>query len=200
MSGGKQSQAKPCPPDCRFEDAQGYCNYRQIMGACRSLIVGAEHPGPDCACYEPVDGQPKPRDLPRPVRREPTGYVHRPTAARSLEKDPKALELYRSGASDREIADATGWGKSTVAKWRRDSSLPGNRKGVSLTQREAEVIRLYEEGNSDPEIAGAIGCSTYAVFHWRRRTGRPANRRPGWQKGRTKKGEKTNGITQHDSG
>lgn len=200
MSGSKQSQASPCPPDCRFEDAQGYCSYRQIMGACRSLIAGAEHPGPDCACYEPADGQPKPRDLPRPARREPTGYVHRPTAAVSLQNDSRALELYRSGASDREIADATGWGKSTVAKWRRDSGLPGNRKGVSLTQREAEVIRLYDLGHSDLEIAGAIGCSTCAVFHWRRRTGRPANHRPGWQKGRTRKGEKTNGNTQHDSG
>ena len=65
MSGSKQSQASPCPPGCRFEDAQGYCSYRQIMGSCRSLIEGAEHPGPDCACYEPLDGQTKPRELPQ---------------------------------------------------------------------------------------------------------------------------------------
>lgn len=194
MSGGRQSQRLPCPPKCLHEDSQGYCAYRDHVGHGRGCP-----PGPDCTCYEPLDGRQKPRDIPRPARRETAGYTHRPTAARSLEKDPKALELYRSGASDREIADATGWGKSTVAKWRRDSGLPGNRKGVSLTQREAEVIRLYDQGHSDPEIARSIGCSVYAVFHWRRRTGRPANRRPGWQKGRTRKGE-NNGNTQHDSG
>ena len=184
MSGGKQSQAKPCPPDCRFRDSQGYCDYRQIMGRCRSLIEGAEHPGPDCSCYEPLDGRPKPRDTLRLARREPTGYVRRPTARQSLEADPKVLEMYQAGATDGEIADATGWSKRTVCKWRQGNGLPGNRKGVSLTQRETEVIRLYDLGHSDPEIAGAIGCSTYAVFHWRHRTGRQANRRPGWQKGR----------------
>lgn len=191
MSGGRQKQMAPCPPKCLHEDSQGYCAYRDHVGHGRGCP-----PGPDCACYEPLDGRQKPRDIPRPARREPTGYTHRPTAAVSLQNDSRALELYRSGASDREIADATGWGKSTVAKWRRDSGLPGNRKGVSLTQREAEVIRLYDQGHSDPEIAGAIGCSTYAVFHWRHRTGRQANRRPGW----SGKGEKTNGNTQHDSG
>ena len=194
MSGGRQTQRNPCPPRCLHEDSQGWCAFRDHTGHGRGCP-----PGPDCACYEPLEGRQKPRDIPRPARREPTGYTHRPTAAVSLKNDSRALELYRSGASDREIADATGWGKSTVAKWRRDSGLPGNRKGVSLTQREAEVIRLYEQGNSDPEIARSIGCSAYAVFHWRRRTGRPANRRPGWQKGRTKKGE-NNGNTQHDSG
>ena len=194
MSGGRQKQMNPCPEGCRYEDEFGYCMYHHRTGQLRG-----GHPGPDCPKYEPLNGQPKPRDLPRLARRETAGYTHRPTAAVSLKNDSRALELYRSGASDREIADATGWGKSTVAKWRRDSGLPGNRKGVSLTQREAEVIRLYDQGHSDPEIAGAIGCSTYAVFHWRRRTGRPANRRPGWQKGHTRKGE-NNGNTQHDSG
>ena len=184
-----------CPPKCRYQMADGTCDYLCQAGHSRGCP-----PGPDCTRYEPAEGyHPKTVRPPQP-RAQVEGYVHRPTAAKSLEKDPKALAMYQAGATDGEIADATGWGKSTVAKWRRDSGLPGNRKGVSLTQREAEVIRLYEEGNSDPEIAGAIGCSTYAVFHWRRRTGRPANRRPGWQKGHTRKGEKTNGNTQHDSG
>ena len=61
---------------------------------------------------------------------------------------------------------------------------------------EAEVIRLYDQGHSDPEIARSIGCSQVAVFHWRKRTGRKANHRQGW----ARKGEKTNGNTQHDSG
>ena len=149
MSGSKQSQASPCPPGCRFEDAQGYCSYRQIMGSCRSLIEGAEHPGPDCACYEPLDGQPKPRELPQLPRREPTGYTRRPTARQSLDNDRKALELYQQGATDPEIAKATGWANSTVGKWRRENGLPCNRVTTPLMDREADAVRLYEQGLSE---------------------------------------------------
>lgn len=185
MSGGKQSQAKPCPPDCRFRDSQGYCDYRQVMGRCRSLIEGAEHPGPDCSCYEPADGQPKPKDLPRLARREAAGYTHRPTARQSLENDRKALELYQRGATDPEIARATGWAKSTVGKWRRDNGLPCNRTATPLMDREADAVRLYGQGLSDGAIARSIGCSQVAVYHWRKRTGRAANHKSG----RKRKGE-----------
>lgn len=171
-----------CPPKCRYQMADGSCDYLCQAGHRRGCP-----PGPDCIRYEPSEGyQPKTVRPPQP-RREVEGYVKRPTAKQSLENDRRALELYQKGATDPEIARATGWAKSTVGKWRRDNGLPGNRKGVSLTQREAAVIRLYDQGHSDPEIAGAIGCSTYAVFHWRRRTGRQANRRPGWQKGKARK-------------
>ena len=111
MSGGKQSQAKPCPPDCRFRDSQGYCAYRQIMGRCRSLIEGAKHPGPDCACYEPADGQPKPRDLPRPARRE-----------------AEVIRLYEEGNSDPEIARSIGCSPHAVFHWRRRTGRPANRR------------------------------------------------------------------------
>ena len=180
MSGNKQKQASPCPPGCRFEDAQGYCNYRQVMGSCRSLIEGAGHPGPDCTCYEPAEGSR--RQLILPPRREPEGYVHRPTASQSLGHDRKVLEMYRHGATDREIAEATGWGKSTVSRWRRQNGLPGNRTATPIKDREADVIRLYEQGLSDRDIARSIGCGQVAVCRWRQRTGRKANHKPGWQK------------------
>lgn len=197
MSGSKQSQASPCPPGCRFEDAQGYCSYRQIMGSCRSLIEGAEHPGPDCACYEPLDGQPKPRELPQLPRREPAGYTRRPTARQSLDNDRKALELYRQGATDPEIAKATGWANSTVGKWRRENGLPCNRVATPLMDREADAVRLYEQGLSDGAISRSIGCSGAAVFHWRKRTGRAANHKSG----RKRKGENHgNNDHQHDPG
>ena len=180
MSGNKQEQASLCPPGCRFEDAQGYCKYGQVMGCCRSVVYPDSHPGPDCTCYEPAEGSR--RQLILPPRREPEGYVHRPTARQSLEADPKVLEMYQAGATDGEIADATGWSKRTVCKWRQGNGLPGNRKGVSLTQREAEVIRLYEQGLSDRDIARSIGCGQVAVCRWRQRTGRKANHRQGWSR------------------
>ena len=175
MSGSRQSQASPCPPGCRFEDAQGYCSYRQIMGSCRSLIEGAKHPGPDCACYEPLEGRQKPRDIPRPAKREAREYVRRPTAKQTFEKDPRVLEMYRAGATDREISEATGWARQTVARWRQQSGLPGNRSHTPIRDREEDAVRLYDRGLSDGAIARELGCSAPAVFRWRERTGRGPN-------------------------
>lgn len=191
MSGGRRRESmNPCPEGCRYEDEFGYCMYHHRTGQLRG-----GHPGPDCPKYEPLDGRPKARDTLRLARREPTGYVHRPTAKQSLENDRRALELYQKGATDPEIAKATGWAKSTVGKWRRDNGLACNRTASSLVDREADAIRLYEQGLSDGAIARSIGCSQAGVFQWRRRTGRKANHRQGW----TRKGE-NNGNQKHDSG
>lgn len=180
-----------CPPKCRFQMADGSCDYLCQAGHRRGCP-----PGPDCTRYEPSEGyQPKTVRPPQP-RHEVEGYTHRPTARQSLENDRKALELYQRGATDPEIARATGWAKSTVGKWRRDNGLPCNRTATPLMDREADAVRLYGQGLSDGAIARSIGCSQVAVFHWRKRTGRKANHKPGW----SGKGEKTNGNTQHDSG
>lgn len=191
MSGGRQSQRLPCPPKCLHEDSQGYCAYRDHVGHGRGCP-----PGPDCACYEPLDGRQKPRDIPRPARRETAGYTHRPTAARSLEKDPKVLEMYQAGATDQEIADATGWSRRTVSKWRQSGGLPGNRKHNPIKDREAEVARLYDQGCSDNKIARTIGCSAKAVWDWRQRTGRKANHKPGWSEGKSK--ERSDTMTEDE--
>ena len=100
---------------------------------------------------------------------------HRPTAMESLDKDPKIREMYQAGASDQDIADATGWAKRTVCKWRQNHGLPANRKNGVLVAKEAKAIRLYQQGFNDRAIAGAIGCSSITVYRWRERTGRPSN-------------------------
>lgn len=180
-----------CPPKCRYQMADGSCDYLCQAGHRRGCP-----PGRDCIRYEPAEGyRPKPVPPPQP-RREVEGYVKRPTAKQSLENDRKALELYQRGATDPEIARATGWAKSTVGKWRRENGLPCNRTATPLMDREADAVRLYGQGLSDGAIARSIGCSQVAVYHWRKRTGRKANHKPGW----SGKGEKTNGNTQHDSG
>ena len=194
MSGNKQPQRAPCPEGCRYEDSQGYCSYAN--DALGRPARGCP-PGPDCVRYEPLDGQPKPRELPQLPRREPTGYTRRPTARQSLDNDRKALELYQQGATDPEIAKATGWANSTVGKWRRENGLPCNRVATPLMDREADAVRLYEQGLSDGAISRSIGCSGAAVFHWRKRTGRAANHKSG----RKRKGENHgNNDHQHDPG
>lgn len=49
-------------------------------------------------------------------------------SAVALENDETALRLYAAGASDPEIARATGWGVSTVRSWRRRTGRPANPK------------------------------------------------------------------------
>lgn len=182
----------PCPKGCRYQMADGACDYLCQAGQGRGCP-----PGPDCTRYEPAEGyQPKPVRPPQP-RRQVEGYTRRPTARQSLEADPKVLEMYQAGATDGEIADATGWSKRTVCKWRQGNGLPGNRKNTPIRDREEEAVRLYEAGCSDNQIAGTIGCSAKAVWDWRKRTGRKANHRQGWQK----KGENHgNNDHQHDPG
>lgn len=167
----------PCPKGCRYAMADGVCDYLCQAGHSRGC-----DPGPDCTKYEPSEGyQPKTVRPPQP-RHEVEGYTHRPTARQSLENDRKALELYQQGATDPEIARATGWAKSTVGKWRRDSGLACNRTATPLVDRESDAVRLYGQGLSDGAIARSIGCSQAAVFQWRRRTGRAPNHKPGWKR------------------
>ena len=166
-----------CPPKCRYQMADGTCDYLCQAGHSRGCP-----PGRDCIRYEPAEGY-RPKTVPPPQpRREVEGYVKRPTAKQSLENDRRALELYQRGATDPEIARATGWAKSTVGKWRRDNGLPCNRTATPLMDREADAVRLYGQGLSDGDIARSIGCGQVAVCRWRQRTGRKANHKPGWQK------------------
>ena len=177
----------PCPKGCRYQMADGACDYLCQTGHGRGCP-----PGPDCTRYEPAEGyQPKPVRPPQP-RRQVEGYTRRPTARQSLDNDRKALELYQRGATDPEIAKATGWANSTVGKWRRENGLPCNRVATPLMDREADAVRLYGQGLSDGAIARSSGCSQVAVYHWRKRTGRKANHRQGW----ARKGE-NNGNNDH---
>lgn len=112
MAGGLKARL-PCPPGCAHEDSDGHCEYLRDTGRCRGCP-----PGPDCVRFEPSDGsRPRPAPPPQP-RHETEGYVRRPTAVRALEHDPRAIAMWEAGATDREIADATGWAPSTVRKWR----------------------------------------------------------------------------------
>ena len=105
-----------CPPECRFQMADGTCDYLCQAGHRRGCP-----PGWDCTRYEPAeDYRPKTVPPPRP-QHEVEGYTRRPTAVRALEADPKANAMWEAGASDKEIGAATGWSPSSVRKWRHQT-------------------------------------------------------------------------------
>lgn len=50
-----------------------------------------------------------------------------------------AMAMYREGRLDREIADAIGYSRVSVTKWRNDRGLPSNRK-----RRTEKMIDAYK--------------------------------------------------------
>jgi len=70
--------------------------------------------------------------------------------------------MYDKGASDREIADATGESPITVAAWRRANDLP-----LTTTDNIPKREMLWEIGATDSEIAEHTGESRETITSWR---------------------------------
>lgn len=143
-------------PDCiyRAKDARdtkhtaGRCNYLSITG--RSRIAGL----PDrlqlpcnCAEYVPDGSDP----------------------ARAESWKDRAFALYHVGATDKEIAQATGISLQHVGTWRRRNglSLHKDKKGPEPVFDWKKAKELYRRGLNDAEIAKALGCGTSCVWRWR---------------------------------
>lgn len=98
----------------------------------------------------------------------------------------KAMELYKAGHTDREIADVLGVTDKSVGAWRRGLGLEINSRRVN---NDANRMELYLKGMNDSEIASALGQSNSAIQGWRKKRNLPANATQGGDH-RKKKEEK----------
>lgn len=101
----------------------------------------------------------------------------------------KAMELYRGGLSDGEIARQMGVRTCDVLNWRRKKQLKPNIKRCRAGEVRGskldtpEVMQMYRDGASDREIARRTGMSSSAVQAWRRVRELPANYKGGRDNG-----------------
>lgn len=90
----------------------------------------------------------------------------------SKEEHEKRMELYRKGASDKEIGEALFLAQSTVFHWRKINNLPRNARHREIKPEEdALMLRLHECGMSDKKIGETVGRPTGTVRYWRVRKG-----------------------------
>ena len=97
----------------------------------------------------------------------------RPNRSRRL-NSALALELYQTGASDPEIALATGFCRRGIKAWRDARSLPpnrdvGGRAGVRVLTptKKAEALRLLRQGHQVKAVAARFGLAP-KVLSWHR--------------------------------
>lgn len=86
----------------------------------------------------------------------------------------KAREMFASGASDKEIAQALGCSAWRVGKWRSAENLirkSGNPRRCRIPESEARA--MIAAGKTDTEVAEAFGMTRAAIASWRRRNGIP---------------------------
>lgn len=131
------------------------CDYAGITGECRTVGVSEEDKLP-CNCKKYVPG----------------GEPARTVIRRGLWRD-EAWGVYRSGATDQEIAEAMGVSRNAVRKWRYDNNLPCHqgKAGPPAGDYDWEkAMEAFEAGATDREIAAVIGVkSVTPVRHWRER-------------------------------
>lgn len=97
---------------------------------------------------------------------------------KSLDK-AEAYRLYKSGANDREIAEAMQLQTSTVSRWRIRSNLP-SQASIYATKQAKQLQNLFETGASDKEIGDALGVGIDRVKGLRNKYGllrRPSSTR-----------------------
>lgn len=94
--------------------------------------------------------------------------VHRPERSWNVKK---ALELYKKGCNDPEIARQVGTTANSIWYWRKQEGLPA----IVADRIDDERETLYRRGLSDEEIAEKIGTSWRAVAKWRYRRHLPVN-------------------------
>jgi hypothetical protein len=112
---------------CIHVNYMGQCDYFPHTGHTRGCPAGE-------GCHRRELGQkPRPRCILPPERkavRESSrlGSVRPAPAVIALDRDETALRLYAEGATDPEIAQATGWSVSSVCSWRRLTCRQANGK------------------------------------------------------------------------
>lgn len=132
----------PCTT-CKYGNRDAICTY--ILVAQRRRPCPA---GKGCTVYEQIEN-----------RRERQQLSLAPSTAnlnrKSLDK-AEAYRLYKSGANDREIAEAMQLQNSTVSRWRIRSNLP-SQASIYATKQAKQLRDLFENGASDKEIGETLG-------------------------------------------
>ncbi|MBQ1235960.1 MAG: helix-turn-helix domain-containing protein [Oscillospiraceae bacterium] len=164
-------------PDCIYRNPvlsnenthsfQNACNYASITGKTRlgQLPPNMRDPA-KCPFYEsgkrikaPLVFGAKPGRKPEP-----------------RDWEPKALELYRSGHNDQEIAALLNINAQAVGLFRKRKNLPRMKRTYArfnFDQAKARV--LYQAGKSDKEIADAVGVHRGTIGKWRDENNLPCN-------------------------
>ena len=87
--------------------------------------------------------------------------------------EARALQLYRQGLNDGEIAKELGMSDSAVGSWRRRMALPVNKHVYA--PRGDQMLHLYRQGMTDAQIAEEMGVRAKSVAKWRSKGELPAN-------------------------
>lgn len=179
----------------RADPACRGCCYLGLTGlyeTCDFLVITGRRRGcpggKGCKEYRPK----KRNELHRPFRIYPSeapknGGASTPQSARNKRNRPptkldedRAMELYRQGLSDRDIAGRLGMSPGGVHNWRKRNGLPVIAPQKRIDDHEDQVMELYQQGLTDSAIGEAVGFSATIVRRWRIRHGLPATHQQGW--------------------
>lgn len=152
----------PCTT-CKYGNRDAICTY----------ILAAQHRRPcpagiGCTVYERAEN-----------RRERQQLSLAPNLNKKSLDKAEAYRLYKSGANDREIAEAMQLQTSTVSRWRIRSNLP-SQASIYATKQAKQLQNLFETGASDKEIGDALGVGIDRVKGLRNKYGllrRPSSSR-----------------------
>lgn len=135
----------PCTT-CKYGDKEAICTY----------ILAAQHrrpcpAGKGCTVYERAEN-----------RRERQQLSLAPNLNRTPFDKAEAYRLYKSGANDREIAEAMHLQTSAISYWRIQNKLP-SQTAIYASNQLKQLCDLFETGASDKEIGEALGVGMYRV-------------------------------------
>jgi len=152
----------PCTT-CKYGNRDAICTYILVAQRRRPCPAGI-----GCTVYEPVES-----------RRERQQLSLAPNLNRKSFDKEEAYRLYKSGANDREIAEAMHLQTSAVSRWRIRSNLP-SQTSIYATKQEKQLQNLFETGASDKEIGEALCVGISRVRRLRNKYGllrRPSSTR-----------------------
>ena len=155
----------PCTT-CKYGNRDAICTYILVAQRRRPCPAGI-----GCTVYEKVEN-----------RRELQQFSLAPSAAnpkRTPFDKAEAYRLYKSGANDREIAEAMHLQTSAVSRWRIRSNLP-SQASIYATKQAKQLQNLFETGASDKEIGEALSVGISRVKRLRNKYGllrRPSSMR-----------------------
>ena len=152
----------PCTT-CKYGNRDAICTYILVAQRRRPCPAGI-----GCTVYEKVEN-----------RRELQQFSLAPNLNRKSFDKAEAYRLYKSGANDREIAEAMHLQTSAVSRWRIRSNLP-SQTSIYATKQEKQLQNLFETGASDKEIGEALCVGISRVKRLRNKYGllrRPSSTR-----------------------
>lgn len=135
----------PCTT-CKYGNRDAICTYILVAQRRRPCPAGI-----GCTVYERAEN-----------RRERQQLSLTPNLNRKSLDETEAYRLYKSGANDREIAEAMHLQTSAVSYWRIQNKLP-SQTAIYASNQLKQLCDLFENGASDKEIGEALGVGIYRV-------------------------------------